>query len=110
MAANIRHSFLHFGQRSSVPGHNITRQGRRATERYPLSRATLRMQSLARYLPPGQPLLDLHGPEDDGAQRDGDGEVRYGQRLGLQKALKEGSVDREKLQHEGQGDRPEERL
>jgi hypothetical protein len=68
------------------------------------SQKTLRMRPLARALPPGQPLLHLHGSEDDGAQYDGDGEVRYGQRLGVQKALEEGSVDRQDLQHERESD------
>src|SRR5215208_3210918 len=70
----------------------------------------LRIKPLARVLLPGQPLLDLHGPEDDGAQCDGDGVISYGQRFGVQKALEKGGVDRQELQHEGEGDRPEQRL
>src|SRR5215203_5950001 len=71
---------------------------------------TLRVRSLARYLPPGQPLLDLHGPENDGAQRDGDGEISKWQRLCLQQLLKERGVDSHELQRERDGDRPQERL
>lgn len=65
---------------------------------------------LTRAPPSSQPLLYFHAPEDEGAQSDGDGEVCYGQCLGLQKSLEEGDVDRQELQHEREDDRPEERL
>jgi hypothetical protein len=55
------------------------------------------IKPLSRVLPPGQPLLDLHGPEDDGAQCDG--EISHGQRFGVQKALEEGDIDRQELPH-----------
>src|SRR5215207_6815777 len=76
----------------------------------PSSRGTLHRKPLVRSLPPSQALLYLHSPEDEGAQGDGDGEVYYGQRLGLQEALEERGVDRQELQHERECDRPEERL